>query len=120
MALGRTMMALVVVGASGFAAINPGMVKAFYEDIYPSDPVMRQALDICFMEDHKFNRLDESARAACYRHTLSTLGGAAASAAGYQAGVNPVDLQRTVAEGSLPRNDARRLEQTQDVLHSAH
>jgi hypothetical protein len=115
------MMGLVVVGAGGFAAINPGAVKAFYEDIYPSDPALRQALDICFMEDHKFNRLDASARDACYRHTLSTVGGASApTATGHQASVNLIDLQRAASEGSMPRNDARRLEQTQEVLHSAH
>jgi hypothetical protein len=69
MALGgtirRSAMALIVIGAGGFAAMNPGAVKAFYENIYPSDPAKHEALELCFMQDHKFNRLDAGERDNC-------------------------------------------------------
>ena len=123
MALGRivrrSVMVLVVVGAGGFAAMNPGVVKAFYEDLYPSDPAKRQALDLCFMQDHKFNRLDAGERDGCYRRMLMPLGEVSPSPT-EPPNVNLVDLQRAAAQGTLPRNDIRRLEQNQSALHSPH
>jgi hypothetical protein len=112
MALRRLTMALVVVTAGGFAAIHPDAVKAFYENIYPSDPVKQQALDMCFMEDHKFNRLDASERDACYKRTMFTLGEVSPSGAA-QPGVNLVDLHRVAGGGSMPRNDILRLQEDQ-------
>jgi len=114
-------MALVVVGAGGFAVMNPGVVKAFYEDIYPDDPAKRQALDLCFMENHKFNRLDAGERDACYKRALLPLGELpSAGAPAAPPSANLVDLQRAAGQGRMPRNDVRRLEQEQDALHSPH
>lgn len=112
MALGRTVRRIammgVVLGAAGFAVMNPGMVKAFYHDIYPDDPAKRQALDMCFMENHKFNRLDADERDACYKRMLQPLGEITSSA---PPNVNAVDLQRAAAQGSMPRNDIIRLQE---------
>ena len=114
-------MAAVVIAAGGFAAMNPGVVKAFYEDLYPSDPLKRQALDLCFMQDHQFNRLDATERENCYHHMLQPLGELSSSVApADQPHTNLLDLQRAAGEGSMPRNDIRRLEQQQDALHSSH
>jgi hypothetical protein len=115
----RAVTALLVVGVGAFAVMNPGIVKAFYEDIYPSDPARRQALDMCFRDNHKFNRLDAGERAGCYKRMLLPLGEVSTVPA-EKPDVNLVDLERAAAQGTLPRNDARRLEQTQGASHSPH
>ena len=117
--LSRSAMALAIAGAGGFAALNPGAVKAFYEDIYPRDPAKRQALDLCFVENHKFNRLDAGERDACYRRMLMPLGEVTATG-GEQPNVNLIDLQRAAGAGNLPKNDIRRLEQNQAAQHLPH
>src|SRR5258708_12394666 len=60
--------------ALGAAGAYPGAVRDFYEQLYPSDAAKRQALELCFLTDHKFNRLDPDQRDACYRerHAFST------------------------------------------------
>jgi hypothetical protein len=117
----RWVMALAVIGAGGFAVTNPGMVKGFYEDLYPSDPAKRRALELCFMQDHKFNRLFADEREACYHRMLSSLGEIpTAGAAAEQPTANLVDLQRSAGAGSAPRNDIRRLEQNENASHSPH
>jgi hypothetical protein len=117
--LRRLMLTAVVVGGGGFVAMNPGAVKAFYEDIYPSDPAKRQALEFCFMHDHKFNRLDSDQRDACYRTMLIQRGELAGQPPADQPTVNSVDLQRAAGMGSVPRNDVRRSEETR-TLHASH
>jgi hypothetical protein len=117
----RWVMILAVVGVGGVAITNPGVVKAFYEDLYPSDPAKRHALELCFMQDHKFNRLDSDAREACYHRMLSSLGEIPASGGtAEQPTANLVDLQRSAAAGSVPRNDIRRLEQNETAPYSPH
>ena len=111
----RTVLALIVIGAGAFAVVNPGVVKAFYRDIYPDDPAKRQALELCFMQDHKFNRLDADQRDACYTRMLQPLGEVTPSE---QPNVNLVDLQRAAAQGSMPRNDIIRLQENQAAPHS--
>ena len=120
MGLRRPIIVLLVVGAAGFAAMKPEVVKAFYEGIYPSDPVKRQALDMCFMEDHQFNRLDAAARDACYRRTLFTLGEASPAPKAAPPKVNIVDLQRAAGQSSMPHNDIIRLQENQLALQSPH
>ncbi|HWD57346.1 MAG TPA: hypothetical protein VG308_03645 [Stellaceae bacterium] len=123
MALGRvvrrSVLLLAVAGAGGFVAMNPGVVKAFYEDLYPPDPARRQALDLCFMEDHKFNRLDAAARDDCYRRMLLPLGEVAPTPRD-QPNVNLVDLERAASQGTQPRNDIRRLEDNEKNHSAVH
>lgn len=112
---------LAVIGAGGFAVTNPGGVKAFYEELYPSDPAKRHALELCFVQDHKFNRLFADQRAACYGRMLSSLGAIPAPGeAAEQPTANLVDLGRSAGAGSVPRNDIRRLEQNETTPHSSH
>jgi len=117
----RWVMTLAVIGAGGFAITNPGLVKGLYEDLYPSDPAKRHALELCFMQDHKFNRLFADEREACYHRMLSSLGEIpAAGAATEQPTANLVDLERSAGAGNVPRNDIRRLEQNENAAHSPH
>jgi hypothetical protein len=117
----RWAMTLAVVGVGGVAAAKLGVVETLYEALFPGDPVKRQALELCFLQDHKFNRLDPDAREACYSRMLSALGDIpAAGAAAEQPTANLVDLERSAGAGSQPRNDIRRLEQNENAPHSPH
>ncbi|HML10320.1 MAG TPA: hypothetical protein VK432_05625 [Stellaceae bacterium] len=113
--LRRMFVALIVIGAGGYAALNPGVVNAFYHDVYPSDPAKREALEMCFRDNHNFNRLDWGERDACYKRMLQPMGEVSPSD---QPTVNLVDLQRAAAQGSMPRNDIIRLQQA--VPHPPH
>jgi hypothetical protein len=119
-AVRRWVMMLAVVGTGGFVVTNLGMVKTFYEALYPGDPAKRHALELCFMQDHKFNRLDPGEREACYHRMLSSLGEIpAAGTAAEQPTANLVDLQRSAGAGGAPRNDIRRLEQNETAARSS-
>jgi hypothetical protein len=117
----RAALAVAVVAAAGFAAIRPDIVKGYYNDLYPVDPAKRQALDLCFMQDHKFNRLDPDERDACYRHILYSVGDTAAGGS-VKPDANPIDLQRAAGQtsNSMPKNDIRRLQQTENTIHTPH
>jgi len=122
--LKRLFIVAVVASAGGVAAVHPEVIKNFYEDVYPSDAAKRQALDLCFMQDHKFNRLENDEREACYRHTLlappaeASASAAADAPAAVKYEPNAIDLRRAAGEGALPRNDARRREQTENAVRS--
>jgi len=91
--------------ASVVVIIRPDAVGALYQQLYPSDPEMRQALNECFTLDPQFNRLDPAARQACYRHMLPSAADAAAPHR--PAPSNFVDLWRAASQGHLPQNDIR-------------
>lgn len=115
----RALLGLAVITAGGAAAMHPGAVKAFYLGIYPTDPAKAEALNLCFTENHAFNRLDAGEREACYRHILNAANAVSAvSTASIATPVaNPVDLRQAAGEGQMPRNDIRRLEQAETVPH---
>jgi hypothetical protein len=46
--------------------------------------------------------------------------GDVSSAAPPQRDANLIDLTRAAGQGSVPRNDIRRLEQTEDARHTPH
>jgi len=110
----RTVLGLAVITAGAVAAMNPGMVKAFYEGIYPSDPAKAEALDMCFMENHTFNRLNTGERDACYKRMLRPLGEITAASL---LSVNPIDLQRAAAQPNMPHNDIIRLQENRAAPH---
>jgi hypothetical protein len=103
--------AAVIVAGGSVAPNFAGAIRGLYLDVYPSDPAKRQALELCFLQDHRFNRLDADEREACYRHALVP----DEVATGLPA--NEIDLQRSAAVGNMPRNDIRRREETQNALH---
>jgi hypothetical protein len=112
---------LTIAAITAFVAMNPGKVRAFYEELYPSDPARREALELCFARNHQFNRLDPDQRAICYRDTLIRLGEPIlAQSADQTPAANPVDLWRAAAMGALPRNDIRRQEDERNAVPSSH
>jgi hypothetical protein len=97
----------VVVGAAlvAFAGgARPAAVWETFQQIYPGDPQQRQALDECFMEDHRFDRFDRTAREACYRRSAAARN---ATQSGRAPQGNFVDLWRAAGQGRMPRNDVR-------------
>jgi hypothetical protein len=97
--------------ASTAAIIRPDAVAALYQELYPSDPQMRQALNECFALDPQFNRLDPAARTACYRHMLPSAAQRGA-APPRPAPSNFVDRWRAAGQGHLPQNDIRAEQQS--------
>jgi len=98
------------------AGENPAAVWDTLQHIYPSDPAQRQALDQCFLEDHRFDRLNRGAREACYRRSEAAHAAADPSAR-IRANSNFVDLWRSAGEGRLPRHDVRFEEQMARYYH---
>ena len=113
MALGKMAklsLAVAVVGIGlGVAGANSAALKGLYQDIFPTDQAHRMALQICFLQDHHFNRLDSADREACYRHALLPANSdmAAAEPAPPPGGINFVDLKRVSDQGRMPANDIR-------------
>jgi hypothetical protein len=114
----RTLLAGAVLVGNGVVPINPEALRGFYLSVYPSDPGKSQALELCFLQDPQFNRLDANQRDTCYRHALVTAQDQSGPAPVEPVKANPVDLRRDAAAGSMPRNDVRRLEQTENIRHS--
>jgi hypothetical protein len=112
----RALFIVILVTAGGMAATHFQDLSRFYGDIYPTDPTKREALDLCFTQDHQFNRLDANARASCYSRALLPAAAAAGFVPAARPIANPIDLQRAAAAGYMPRNDVRQSQQTQDVL----
>jgi hypothetical protein len=105
---------MVVFAAGG----RPAAVWETLQQIYPSDPAQRQALDQCFLEDHRFDRLDRTAREACYRRNAATGATAAPDPTiRIPANSNFVDLWRAAGQGRLPRHDLRFEEQMARYYH---
>ena len=94
---------------------SPGAVWETVQQFYPNDPVQRQALDHCFMEDHRFDRFDRVAREECYRRSAAAVG----SADRIRTNGNFVDLWRSAGLGRLPRGDVRFEEQMARYFHPA-
>ena len=114
---------VVIAGVAGLAialgvGARPAAVWETLQQIYPSDPMQRQALDQCFMEDHRFDRLDRGSREACYRRSA-----AAQAVPGpdpsvrIRANSNFVDLWRAAGQGHMPRHDVRFEEQMARYYH---
>jgi len=104
---------LIVAGGIGFIAAHPEAARGYYLEIYPTDPAKKQALELCFLQDHKFNRLDADQRENCYKHALVPAQSMASQMAVDPPAANEVDLRRAAASGHMPKNDIRRLEQNE-------
>jgi len=91
------------------AIARPDAVAAIYQQIYPSDPALRRALDQCSLENRAFDRLDPAAREACYRRNPAHYQSAAAAGPEPRvtAAPNFVDQWRAAGQGHLQRNDIR-------------
>jgi hypothetical protein len=111
-------------GIAGMMAVSaagtrPAAVWETLQQLYPSDPTQRQALDQCFMEDHRFDRLDRAAREGCYRRSAAARNAAAPGPASPSRATssNFVDLWRASGQGRLPRHDVRFEEQMARYYH---
>jgi hypothetical protein len=110
-------------GIAGMMAVSaagtrPAAVWETLQQIYPRDPMQRQALDQCFMEDHRFDRLDRLAREDCYRRSAAARTAAAPDPASrIRSNSNFVDLWRASGQGRLPRHDVRFEEQMARYYH---
>ena len=109
--LRRILSAAILMTVGGVVALHYQEIRGLYEDIYPTDAAKREALDLCFTQDHRFNRLDADARASCYRRAILPAAAAAGFVPAARPTANPVDLQHAAAAGFMPRNDVRRTEQ---------
>ena len=63
-----TLLASLVLGVVDFGAI-PAWCRA----MYPSDPEQKTALQLCYIENHQFNRMSAAARHDCYAKWLPIL-----------------------------------------------
>ena len=108
---------VVLAGLAGLAVAlaagaGPAAVWGFYQEIYPSDPAKREALEDCIAVQPGFNRLDSAARLACYRSAdlkrarPPVIGG------------NFVDRWRAAGQGHLPQDDIRAEQQTARYIQS--
>jgi hypothetical protein len=118
----RLLFVAIVAFAGGVASVHPEVIENFCENIFPSDAAKRQALDLCFLQDHKFNRLDADEREACYHRNLTATARETTLAVASPAPIEPnaVDMRRAAGEGHMPRNDVRRREQLENALHLPH
>jgi hypothetical protein len=103
---------VALVASLALGIIQPAEWWDTYQQLYPSDPEQRRALDQCFTLDAQFSRLDANQREACYRHYLPGGGAAVQTAAMVPrptapAAANFVDLWRAAGQGHLPQNDIR-------------
>ncbi len=62
---------LIITGVLG--AVEHDRVMAEWRAIYPTDPREKAALQICFGENHQFNRMSDEARKDCYEKWMPRL-----------------------------------------------
>jgi hypothetical protein len=64
---------LFLVIAGVFFVRERNEVIAKWSAMYPSDPREKAALQLCYVEDHQFNRMSDQARKGCYEKWLPRL-----------------------------------------------
>lgn len=102
---------------AGITSADPSFLVNLYKDAYPDDQSKRVALSECFRENHAFNRLDRAAREDCYRHALiSQVAAQGRLPSAPPLAVNMVDLSRAAGRGSVPRNDVRAHQETDNFV----
>jgi hypothetical protein len=47
-----------------FGFVERDQIIKYWSAAYPSDPAQKNALQLCYVEDHQFNRLSSAARTA--------------------------------------------------------
>ena len=73
----RRIILLLLAVAIACAPINYEAITEQWSAMYPSDPPRRDALALCFSENHEFNRSKAEACKACYDKWLQVLRGVA-------------------------------------------
>ena len=127
----RLLLIAGLIGAAmGYAVVRPDTISEIvgnrgglfdiYARLYPGDPVKREALDVCFRQDHNFNRLFAAERRACYNQMLPAA--ATRTSSGNPIGLqtaNFVDLWQAAGRGHMPKNDIRAQQQASQVVRPA-
>ena len=62
---------LILAGA--FVTLEYDGVIAEWRAMYPPDPREKTALQLCYVENHQFNRMSDQSRKACYERWLPRL-----------------------------------------------
>ncbi len=67
----KPLMIATLVGLAAAAAVAQlAPVNRVLNDIYPRDAARSEALRLCMLANPNFNRLDSTARDACYQHAF--------------------------------------------------
>jgi hypothetical protein len=103
--------AIIGMAAGAAVAMQSGTVSGFVADIYPTDSIRREALNLCALANPSFNRLDLAARDLCYQHAFPPPPSPQSLVAAGRA-PNQVDLGQAASMGSSPRNDVRLVQQS--------
>jgi hypothetical protein len=62
---------LIIAGM--FGTVRQDRVMAEWRAMYPTNPREMAALQLCFAENHQFNRMSDQARRDCYGEWMSRL-----------------------------------------------
>lgn len=115
---------IAIAGLAGLSiaiasGVNPVTLWQTFQQLYPSDPAERQALDECFTQDPQLNRFDAASRDACLRRMLPAMAANDAAEHQSQQAGNFVDLWRASGQGTMQQNDIRNEEQNDRYTHAA-
>jgi hypothetical protein len=102
-----------VIGLGGVVSAAPQRTIDLLNEIYPSDFIKRQVLNLCITYDLGFNRFSTMSREECYR----TMPKGALENAHPRVGLaaNQFDLRRAADLHGAPRNDIRVIEATEAI-----
>jgi len=64
---------ILAIAASVIVVAERDQILDEWSTIYPSEPTLKNSLQLCAMEDRQFNRLSTSARRRCYDKWLPVL-----------------------------------------------
>jgi hypothetical protein len=111
----RIIVALVGLTAAA-AATQWGPIGTLVNDIYPKDAAKADALRLCILANPNFDRLDSTARAACYHHAFAEQASTSLVPTTDAKAFNQVDLRQSAAMGSHVGNDIRLNQQSDHSL----
>jgi hypothetical protein len=63
----------VLLASVAIGVVDIDAVAAWWLAMYPSDPEQTTALQLCYIENHQFNRMSADARHDCYKKWLPIL-----------------------------------------------
>jgi hypothetical protein len=108
---------LAIVGLTVVAAATQlGPIGTLVEKIYPKDAAKAEALRLCILANPAFNRLDSTARDACYHHAFAEQAATSLAQPTDTRTFNQVDLRQSAAMGGHVGNDIRLNQQSDHSL----
>jgi hypothetical protein len=64
---------MILLASVVLGVVNIGAVRSWWRAVYPGDPGQKTALQLCYIENHQFNRMSAQARHDCYDKWLPIL-----------------------------------------------